>query len=105
MVGNIDCPALGGAAWLRVGRHGGKLVEKLTMVFRRGRIGVRLWLRDAVEDHDAVAQMDVVTRHPDEALHESGVYRLAIGIHRIEAGLEDRLDEADNVAAPGLSVM
>src|SRR5580658_2298349 len=105
MIGKIDCPAFGGAPWLRVGWHRRKFVEKILIIIGRGGLSVWLWLRDAVENHDAVAQMDVVTRHPDEALDESGVYRLAIGIHRIEAGLEDRLDEDDNVAAPGLTVM
>src|ERR1700722_15184151 len=105
MIGKVYCPTFGGATGLRVWRLGRKLVEKLSMVFWRNGVGIGLCLRHPIQDHDAVAQMDMVAGQTDEALDENGVLRLAISIHLIEAGLEDRLVEDDNVTAPGLTVM
>ena len=98
VVGRVDGPGVCGAAGLRIWRLGRKLVKKLSMVFRCRGGGVGLCLRHPIPDHDAIAQMDVVSGHADEALDEKDVLRLAIGIHRIEAGSEDRLDENNDVA-------
>ena len=64
--------------------------------------GVRLGLGHAVEDNDAVAQMDVVAGHADEALDQEEVLGLAVGVR---LGLGDGLDEDDDVAAPRLAVV
>ena len=80
MVGEIDGPAFSCAARLRVGRDGGKLVEKFLVIFRRGGLGVRVGLRDSIEDDDAITQVDVVAGHADEPLDEKKVLRLAVGV-------------------------
>ena len=70
------------------------------MIFRRCRLGVRLVLRHAVEDHDAVAQMDMVAGHADQPLHQGQILGISIRIQ-----VRHGLDEDHNVVAPGLAVV
>ena len=63
---------------------------------------MRLVLRHAVEDDDAVVQVDVVAGHADETLDEEEVLGLALGV---KLGLGDRLDENDDVAAARLAIV
>jgi len=58
--------------------------------------GVRLVLRHSVDNHDAVAQMDMVARHANESLDQVHVVAIFIG-HRF---VKDH-----NIAALGLTVV
>ena len=103
MVGKIDGPAFGGAAWLRIGRNRGKLVEKLLVVFRRCglRVRLRLWSH-SVEDHDAIAKMDMVAGYANQPFDQEEVLRLAVSI---QFRLGNGLDKDDDVAALRLTVV
>ena len=47
----------------------GKFVEELGVIFRRCWLGMGLILCHAIENHDAVAQMDVVAGNTDQPLY------------------------------------
>src|ERR1035438_10123756 len=96
VIGKFDSPGFGSeVSGFWIGWHGGKLVEKVGVVLWRCRLGMRLILRHAIEDDNAVAQVDMVARDADQPLHQGEVLRFSV---RVRAWVQHGLSKNHNVA-------
>src|ERR1035437_1648696 len=89
---------------IRGGDNGRELVEKSLLAHWRGSIEpvLRRVLRDAVQDHGSVTQMDMIARHADEALDQDQVLRVAI---RVWFGFRGWPDEDYDIPALRLAIV